>query len=378
MHHVILDTNIYRKDPHRKKMDFQALEKLAKEDKVKLHLPYIVEREFQTQQSEQCKVDLNKAISGLNKISGRVLSKKTLTDLKKIKASLANLYGSVLEDTESQLVEWAKQLNANRVELCLEQAERALESYFKGTPPLTSVKVRADIPDSFLVRSIEKIANGVETLHVISEDKKVIAAFEKSEGIESYRELNSFISSKVIQIELKELDLIENIEDVKNAIIDFEKENREIELGVSDKIGESLMWQTIFDACVPDENNEATISSYGEVKDIEIDLDLANIYYYGNGKFGFDFSLEMEVYGTYYINKSDYYMMELERDSIPAVSDHNDHYFEAEEDFQIKVEGMAALTIDINKFELKNISESILNCMLEIDHISKIELCQSN
>ncbi|RBO82667.1 hypothetical protein DFP76_105136 [Marinomonas aquiplantarum] len=30
MHHVILDTNIYRNDPSRKKLDFQAFEKLAK------------------------------------------------------------------------------------------------------------------------------------------------------------------------------------------------------------------------------------------------------------------------------------------------------------------------------------------------------------
>ena len=29
MHHVVLDTNIYRQDPSRKKLDFQALEKLA-------------------------------------------------------------------------------------------------------------------------------------------------------------------------------------------------------------------------------------------------------------------------------------------------------------------------------------------------------------
>ena len=47
---VVLDTNIYRKNPSRTDLPFQALERLCRKNIAKLHVPYVVEQEFQTQQ----------------------------------------------------------------------------------------------------------------------------------------------------------------------------------------------------------------------------------------------------------------------------------------------------------------------------------------
>ncbi|MEH6741808.1 MAG: hypothetical protein V7695_25120, partial [Sulfitobacter sp.] len=164
-----------------------------------------------------------------------------------------------------------------------------------------------------------------------------------------------------------------NIDELEKALVSFEKENSEIESGISHVIGDFIMWKTISDSRIPDDNNEATISSYGEVN--EIQLNLEELTHYGDGKFGIHFCLEMEVYVTYYIYKPDYYMLREGSGHTLSISDHNDHYFEAEEDFNINVIGTAAFTIDSDSFDLADISESIINGTLEIDEVSAIELC---
>jgi len=58
--HIVLDTNIYRNNPGRNNLNFQAIEKLANAGWLKLHVPYVVEREFQTQQREIYSRDLEK------------------------------------------------------------------------------------------------------------------------------------------------------------------------------------------------------------------------------------------------------------------------------------------------------------------------------
>lgn len=73
MIHVVLDTNIYRDNPRRDNLHFKALEKLSKAGVIRLHIPYVVMREFQTQQREIYSKDLAKTTSGLHSLSKKQL-----------------------------------------------------------------------------------------------------------------------------------------------------------------------------------------------------------------------------------------------------------------------------------------------------------------
>jgi len=63
MINLIIDTNIYRKNPRLDNNEFKALEKLANAKILKLQIPYVIQREFQTQQRELCKSELDKSLS---------------------------------------------------------------------------------------------------------------------------------------------------------------------------------------------------------------------------------------------------------------------------------------------------------------------------
>lgn len=373
MIHVVLDTNIYRKNPARDNLQFKALEKLSKAGFLCLHIPYVVLREYQSQQRELHSTDLEKAISGLSNLIRKTLNKDISDDLNTTKSDLEKKKENILSSAENQIVKWANSIGANIIPLCKQQAHLAFEAYFKGTAPLKSLKNREDIPDSFIVQSILKLHNDHKQTYVIAEDKKVREAFTSSENINTYESLSEFIENDLIQNELIEVDLIDNIDSLTTILERNEKDSANIQNFISDNIGEFIAWSAFYDSTIPDDNHEATITGYYDAENIK--LDFPEISYYGNGQFGIPFSLKITVQALYYIFKSDYYSIDPEIRRLPSVSDHNDHYFEAEEEFQLSVSGLVSITLNTNDISFDNLPESIKINDLEIDEISSITVC---
>lgn len=373
MIHVVLDTNIYRNNPKRDNLHFKAIEKLSKAGSLCLHIPYVVLREFQTQQRETYSQDLKNAVTGLSGLSKKLLDKDILDKLSAMNDELENESENILSNAESQITNWANNIGAKLHQLCLDQASLALEAYFQGNPPLKSVKNREDIPDSFIVQSIYKLNSETNGIHVVANDKKVRGAFSQEETITTYESLADFIGTDLIQNELKEVDLIDNIGQIVTAIKEFESKSSEIKHFLSSNIGESIIWKTFSNLSIPDDNHEATVISYGEAEDTE--LDFLEIGYYGNSQFGIPFRLKITVLACYYIFKSDYYCMDPENENVPSVTDHNDHYFQAQQEFELCVSGLVSVTVDKNNIDLDDFSNSIVEDGFGIDEIVKIELC---
>ncbi|MCP5245523.1 MAG: DUF4935 domain-containing protein [Burkholderiales bacterium] len=373
MIHVVLDTNIYRNNPNRDNLHFKALGRLSKEGAIKVHIPYVVLREFQTQQREIYSKDLAKAVSGLGGLSRKQLDKTTLDTLNNIKSELKNKSEGILCSAENQITNWANSIGASIYPLCIDQTNAALEAYFQGSAPLKSIKNRDDIPDSFIVQSIYKLSSETKEIHVVAGDEKVRDAFSSENLIHTYESLSEFIESDYIQNELKDLDLIKNIDSIVRAIEQFENNNSEIMNFISNKLGDAIVGKAFSDPSIPDDNNEATVNSYDEAEDVEFDFN--EVGYYGNGQFGIPFSAKIVVLADYYIFKSDYYCMDPEREHVPSVTDHNKHYFEAEDEFELSVSGLVSIAIDRDNINFDDFSESIIKESFEIDEITNIELC---
>ena len=370
MIHIILDTSIYRNNPSRDNLSFKAIEKLLDAKWATLHIPYVVEREFQTQQRKIYENDLKKVVSGLSGLARKQLSPDISIKIESLKKEIDNESENILSDAEYQFVKWAEDIGANRFALCLEQATVALEAYFQGKPPLKMVKNREDIPDSLIVQAIKKIHSTNTDTHVVAEDKKIREAFSNIDSIFTYRSLAEFVESEIVQNELKDLDFLDNLKEIGEAIKGFEKEYHEISETISDEIGEKLVGTTIHDSSIPDDNNEAVITTYYTPERIELDFE--NLAYYGNGHIGIPFSLYIEVDAFFYIFKSEYFSMDLSIEHRPSVTDHNDHYFEAEDNFELLVEAVFSLKIDRENINLDKISESIFSYSLSVDDIENI------
>lgn len=356
-------------------MNFRAIEKLADANWLKIHIPYIVEREFQTQQREIYSKDLSNAINGLNGLARKQLSLEYSETIQRITEELESKQELILDDAERQFTEWGKKINANRFPLCIEQTNEALESYFRGKPPFKNIKSRNDIPDGFIVQSVLKICNEVETqIHFVAHDKKLREAFNENDKIKTYQKLSDFVETSLVQQELKDLDFLDDLDEITKSLIAFENEHHEIHNAISSEIGEALIGKNIHDDFIYDDENSAIINGYYDAEDIEINFD--DINYYGSGHIGMSFSLKILVSADFYIFKSDYHaMVDYDMKPRPSVTDHNDHYYEAEDEFELVVEGVVSLVIDPENIVLEDLSKSIEDVSIKIDEINNIKVC---
>lgn len=305
--HVVIDTNIYRKSPKRKDLAFLALERLAIAGLVEVHLPYVVEREFQTQQLAQYKKELDATVNGLESLVKKGLKPSELTEIESILTKLSGLAPAIMADAEQALPNWLASVGGKRHPITESQAAGAMEAYFLGTAPLKAPKTRDDIPDAFIFQTILELAKSSRPLVVVAEDEKIAQASEALQDVSVYRSLGAFIESKDVQVELLDIDIVENLPVLAKVIEEYEKSDAQIEHHLRYKAGESLVWKKVHSRSIPDDNHEATITGYYEPEDIELDFE--GLSYYGYGEFGLPFTFTSMVSVTYYIFKADYFAL---------------------------------------------------------------------
>lgn len=368
--HVVLDTNIYRKSPKRKDLAFLALERLAKAGLVQLHLPYVVEREFQTQQVTQYKKEVDASTSGLESLVKKGLAPAQFEIVQELLTKLKATAPTILTDVEQALPNWVTSVGGKRHPITEVQAAAAMEAYFSGTTPLKAPKIRDDIPDSFIFQVIAELAKTSHPLVVVAEDEKIAQASEALAEVTVHRSLSTFIDSEPIQAELLDLDIVKNLSSLREMIESSENEDGQIVGLIKRKGGKAIVWKTVRSRSIPDDNHEATITSYDDPDDINLDFD--DLSYYGYGNFGLPFSFTTTVSIIYYIFKSDYFT--LDEKHIPSVSDHNDHYYEAEEEIEVEASGVVKISFDptaLKSLSSDNIDEHI---SIDIDSIDKVNL----
>lgn len=367
MINIVLDTNIYRKNPSRSDLPFQALARLAKAGQVKVHIPYIVEREFQTYRRSLCQDDMRNADSALRSLLKKELSPATKTLVQGTLDGIEEYKEALLLDAEQSLPAWANDIGALRQELTIEQSRGALEAYFQGSAPLTEPKKRNDIPDSFIFQAIKAIPN-TSPLVVISEDGKLADAISPLENVSAFNSLAAFIEKESTQALIVDLDIADKLPQIIAILQQHQADTNEISSSINGEIGERLVNTTIHSSEIPDDNNEATVTGYYDAKDIELHFEEAN--YFGSGDIGVPFSLSIRVSAYFYIYKSDYYGMDLNI----SVVDHNDHYFQAEDEFPLSVSGTARISVPMPTLlalDADNIPDAL---EVTIDSVEEVEI----
>ncbi len=367
---VVLDTNIYRSNPRRDNLPFSALSRLCKAGVVQLFVPYVVLREFQTQQSIQCKKQLAAVIAAARSLGNQPGTPEDLSpQLGQLVDQLAAREAEIASATEEYFVSWIGENKANVVDLSASQAQSAMEAYFVGDTPLKEPKVRSDIPDALIFQAVRELATSPLTF--VCEDEKLRSACAAIAGVTVFSSLPAFIESAGVQDEIKELDVIQKIGPIIAAMEKFEEETSEFTSTVRNKVGEALMWKKIESRSIPDDNHEATISSYSEPEDIDFDFDEAA--YFGDGEFGIPFSATLYVTGFYYLFKGDVYRSE---GRSVRLSDHNDHYYEAEEQFEVVVQGLVKVSCSRDSIDLDEIDAAIID--MAIDSLGPVELADES
>lgn len=395
MIHIAIDTSGIEKNRSTDDANYKALKRLVEANEVTIHVPYVVQREIETQEKEFY-VERSKAVlSSLKKFKNIKKNPEIQEIFNEIYQQISSLEDAMDADAIKFSESWLQGLNCNIHAITNQQCNLAWEAYFNGTFPLTSPKNRMDIPDSFICRSIEDILDQVTILTLIAKDNKIVNTFKDNQNIKIYKTVRDFLESPRIQAILAKLNttiglqiLHSKVSNLVGFISNYESSTNLIHNFLESSVGESLLYKTINGIPLSNEGNgEATISSYNNGR--AINLNLNKPIHYGANQIGFPFELEIEVNIDYFIDKHEYYS-EYYRDDSPAsdisVEDWNDYVVHAEDQVDLKVTGIVSITIDpttLDPIELAECDASNLDdyfndlyCMgaVKIESIDNIEL----
>ncbi len=357
MQNLILDTNIYYKDIKRKTAAFQALESLIRKSLIKLYVPYFVEREFISQLTSLYEKSYEEIIHNLAQLCKiNYLNEESYKKLEKAYFDK----NKILKQAKLHYLNWLYDMKAEKCDLTLNNYKNTFEDYFEGKPPFKNIKSRKDIPDGLIFQNIKQICEKEKEVHFISEDKDFLAACKRSSSdLHIYCSLDDFIKSDVCK------GYIDLDESEQALILDYCVNNlSELTSRIAAVAPSFLAWKKITSTKILDDNNEGTIVCSGEPNDVSYGFSEAD--YYGGGIIVVPCSFETNIEVSYYLYKADYYAM----DKILSVSEHSDHYYSVEENFQASIEALVRFEFDIQMDGVVGVN--FKNC--GIDSLVQIEI----
>jgi len=372
MHHILIDTTVLRNDPDRRKAAFRSLSHLIESRKIKLHIPDMVRREFISQQRSKYNEQIDKLGQALKQLRRCVVPTHMITSFDDLSTQISRIEEELNDYAKNDFDKWTKSLRAEIHPVNETHGPKVVNAYFKGTAPFREPKRRDDFPDAFIWQVVIDLVESVDKLHLVSSDKGFHNAANSHKKIDIYDSLDAFVNSGLGQQTLQEyfsgkngeklLSLISQKPDIINSAIEYELVDR-------------LANETVHDTAIPEDNSEAGITSVGQPTDL--DLDVSNYKDYGSGLFVLPFSLRVECLLNYCIFKSDYYALPDEKSNHISISEWNDHYYDAEEYYELDVTGSIALKVDPDELAKEVSRDSDLEYLLKqadtsIDSIAEI------
>ncbi len=318
MIHVVLDTNIYRHNPHLKSPGFKSLTSLAKRKSICIHIPYVVEQEFSTQLVHDHKKKINSAIDSISHIVNNEKLKGIVTGIEKCLQELQKNKADLYNETKEAFDEWLIEVGAIRHSLSEAEAKRAMDAYFKGEPPLKKVKNRKDIPDSFIFQSIQTLHEKYKhKLHCIIHDNDLRGACQSS-GIETHASLDEFITSEKIKKYIENAFINDNIEFISNHLLEYAKRE---EKTILSQIDFALADYPFIKICDPAIGASKTLSVVDEKMPHSLVLH-GGIHYYGEGFFVLRFDALVEFTYDFTIFESDVDKFNNDKYDITIIGGH--------------------------------------------------------
>jgi len=353
MIHVALDTSGIGKNRSQKHASYKALKRLIEANQLTVHAPYVVKRELESQELEYYLKEYRLLKESLKKFMKVPKSQAVQEIINEIQIKIHESDNTINLDAENFSKAWLKGLNSKIQEIDQDQAISALESYFRGTAPLTIAKNRDDIPDSFICRGFEEIKKHVDELIIIANDKKIIQTFEKLTEYQTYRSIDLFISDNNIQNKLKGLDILEKeIIDLTSFIDKFEKINSTLHNYLESNISDEIWFSSLnLDSNYSDD--DATIVGAYEGHDILIDF--SDPTHYGNNQIGYNFSLLVEAEVEFLIPHHEAYS-HLDDDILMHMTTWNDYLSKVNKTLQLRVNGLISIQLNINQIDLSKIA----------------------
>ena len=364
--HVLIDTSVYRANPRRDAPEFRALARLARAGVVQLHVPRYVEREVVSQQTH----DLKMQIAAVKTAARTILRRTTSGELRAYaeetmrKSDEAERVCATRMEVEFQT--WVRHCKGIIHPVRPHHGERVTEDYFAGSPPFRSAKRREDFPDSFIWHTALDIVAEHDALTLIAADEALTGAAASLGNISCRKTLAEFIQADECQDALDDLTpevVSENVDRIKRLLPSMKGDLLDM---LNRGIVNALAGRVVTHGSIPDDNNQARILSVGGADAVAFGFD--DIEHYGDGEIGVNFDTTIECLVYFALDRGAYYGLS-ELSGVSVAGELNEHYLDAEQDLQVRVEGVLSIITDAKALERDDLTDGdLLQLVREADY----------
>lgn len=372
--HVLIDTAVLRADPARKKAGFVALQNLCHSGRVALSLPRIVVEEFVSQQTSELVESTQKLATQIKRVSRSAYP--VIAELDAWQQRTEEATAAVPDLVRSAFDEWLKDVHARVIEIDPSHGPRVMTAYFSGAPPFKKPKSREDIPDGFIWAAAVDLS-AESPIHLVSHDGGFREAADEVDDVEWHSSLDDLIASPPFQHAVNADRAAKRVAKVMEIL---NSDSSTIDAQLFDLVDAHTQGESVSHYSIPDDNQEAIISgSYG-LDDVEVDW--SHPEYYGGGVVGVEFTGVLEATLSYAIFKADYWGMPESQGSRISISDLNDHYFDAEEEYSVRVRGRLVMELDEaclhsdDEITQGDLEDAISDAELSIDAIHELQVVE--
>lgn len=172
----------------------QVLLKLIDTKIVKLYLPEIVKREFCTKRIDETRKNLKGALSALKNTRKKINEKSEIQQkLEHAETEIRESLSSLELVVEEEFSNWEKRFKVELLPFPSEDISIVLDDYFSGTGAFSSLKNRADIPDSMIQVSICKLMDNVDKVYLVINDRNFRNCMDKYPNTETFTSLSELL-----------------------------------------------------------------------------------------------------------------------------------------------------------------------------------------
>lgn len=296
---------------------------LANSKKITLHVPFVVEREFEThlEQDQREKLEIAAAkISSALKFQPRgPHSVRLAGNLKELKSELSSLVQERIE----AFTNWLLEIGAERHHLTLDQTQKAMEAYFIGAPPFKRPKVRDSIPDSFIFQQFLHLKEKYGSQFGVVTSDNALCEASQDAGISCWSNLWEFLSSAEAQPLIAEQFIVQHKKEICMHVLTLAKSAEDDIAEALEHALQSEMYVPIEAANTFSETGEISLSGY----DRPYKITLNQVDYIGGMVFLVNVVAEVELMYEFMVLKSDAIHLDTTKFGLSAV---NKYYLEAE------------------------------------------------
>ncbi len=359
---LVVDTSIYRADPKREKAAFRVLTKLATNGFVRVHIPYVVEREFSTQQLSSLESTFGEARKFVASARKKV-SESIAQEVNEIDKLIEIFRAKAEEDVATSLLRWTADIKAEIHATQPHHGELVLNSYFSGDAPFSQPKERKDFPDAFIYESIRDLAILKGSLHVVSADENLRNACSKVKGVTAYGALEDFLKSEPCVDAAHHLDHLEKLNQFRVNIESYEPAFLK---HINRLLLDYLPYKQFEDPYFKSDDNSGAVEMMEESEEIEIDESKIEIL--GVDTLLVPFSCRLGALIYYSIFAADYWAMADNESlgiSVYQSENSSDHYLEASEGVTLEIHGVFSVSFEFDVGEAINDPETDFVSYLE-------------